>query len=64
MSIKPIKKGEKFTTENIWVKRPGTGEIKAEHYEKVLGKIASRDINTDVQIKSEHFMVKETLETC
>ena len=38
MSIKPIKKGEEFTKENLWVKRPGTGEILAEKYYEVLGK--------------------------
>lgn len=50
VSIKPIKKGEKFTRENLWVKRPGTGEILAEEYEKILGKCAIQDIGNDVQI--------------
>ena len=27
VTIAPVKKGEVFTKENIWVKRPGTGEI-------------------------------------
>jgi len=50
VSIKNIKKGEKFTKENIWVKRPGTGEIKAEKFSEVLGKIAQRDIVKDSQL--------------
>lgn len=50
VSIKPIKKGEKFTRENLWVKRPGTGEILAEEYENILGKCAIQDIGNDVQI--------------
>ena len=50
VSIKPIKKGETFTKENIWVKRPGTGEIKAEHYNSLLGKKASKDIPVDEHI--------------
>lgn len=50
VSIKPIKKGEKFTRENLWVKRPGTGEILAEEYENILGKYAIQDIENDVQI--------------
>ena len=29
VTIKEIKKGEKFSMNNIWVKRPGTGEIMA-----------------------------------
>jgi len=51
VSIKEIKKGEKFSEKNIWVKRPGTGEIKAVEYNKILGKIAGRDIKKDVQLK-------------
>ena len=47
VTIKHIKKGETFSRENLWVKRPGTGEILAEEYESILGKTASRNINTD-----------------
>lgn len=50
-TIAPIKKGEQFTKENIWVKRPGTGEILAEHYNTILGKVACCDLETDVQLK-------------
>lgn len=49
-SIKPIAKGELFTKENIWVKRPGKGGILAEAYNEILGKTAQKNINTDVQI--------------
>ncbi|MBZ4036575.1 N-acetylneuraminate synthase [Flavobacterium sp. 17A] len=49
-SIAPIKKGEIFTKENIWVKRPGTGKILAENFNDVLGKTASRDIENDEQL--------------
>ncbi len=52
-SIAPIKKGELFTKDNIWVKRPGTGEILAEHFNDLLGKRALRDIVNDVQLKKE-----------
>ena len=52
-SINSIKKGEVFTKENIWVKRPGTGEILAEHFNNLLGKKASRNIENDEQLKSE-----------
>ena len=47
VAIKPIRKGEKLARENIWVKRPGTGEIKAEHYEEILGRVATKDIDVD-----------------
>lgn len=50
VSIKPIKKGEIFTKENLWVKRPGTGEIPAERYESILGKAANCDIENDIQL--------------
>ena len=46
VAIKDITKGEKFSEDNIWVKRPGTGEILAEHYEKCLGQNAIRDISS------------------
>lgn len=51
VAIRDIKKGESFTKENIWVKRPGTGEIPAENYPKVLGKKATCNIASDTQIK-------------
>lgn len=49
-TIAPIQKGEVFTKENIWVKRPGTGEILAVHFETVLGKVATRTIENDEQL--------------
>ena len=47
VTIKPIKKGEKLTKENIWVKRPGTGDIKADSYNDILGKILNKNIDND-----------------
>ena len=52
-SIAPIKKGDVFTKANIWVKRPGTGAIVAEHFKSILGKAAKRDIETDSQLTWE-----------
>lgn len=49
-TIQPIKKGELFTKNNIWVKRPGTGELKAESYNDILDCKATRDIPEDVQL--------------
>jgi N-acetylneuraminate synthase len=51
VTIKPIKKGEKFTKENLWVKRPGTGEILAEEYKSILGKSAKSNIQKDKHLK-------------
>ena len=50
VAVDSIKKGELFTEKNIWVKRPGTGEIKAEDYQNLIGKRAACDINNDTQI--------------
>ena len=51
VSIKPIRKGEEFNLENVWVKRPGLGLIKAEQLEEVLGKVATRDLVADAHIQ-------------
>lgn len=50
VAIKNIKKGEIFSYDNIWVKRPGTGEIKAEYFKSILGKTAKNDIMNDTHI--------------
>ena len=50
-AITDIKKGETLSKENIWVKRPGTGEIFAEKFQSLLGKKASRNIKIDEQLK-------------
>lgn len=50
VTIRAVKAGEQFTKENIWVKRPGTGEIAAEEYKNLLGKCAKIDIDNDTQI--------------
>ncbi|MEA1893010.1 MAG: N-acetylneuraminate synthase family protein [Campylobacterota bacterium] len=47
VSIKEIKKGDKLTKENIWVKRPGTGEIKAKHLNDIINKRVAKDISID-----------------
>ncbi|WP_333913711.1 N-acetylneuraminate synthase family protein [Vibrio coralliirubri] len=51
VSIKEIKAGEELTRDNLWVKRPGTGDFLADDYESLLGKKALVNISTDIQIK-------------
>jgi len=53
VSVADIKKGEKFSYDNIWVKRPGTGQIKAADYDGLIGMIAARDIPSDTHISWE-----------
>lgn len=52
-TIKPIAQGEKFTRQNIWVKRPGTGAFLAERFEDLLGKKAAHNLEADVQLNQE-----------
>lgn len=52
VTIKDIKKGEPFSKDNLWVKRPGTGEILAEDFENILGRLASTDIASDMHLKT------------
>ncbi len=50
VTIQPVKAGEAFTKQNLWVKRPGTGAIPAERYEDLLGKTARRHIAADTHL--------------
>lgn len=54
-SIAPIAEGETLTKDNIWVKRPGTGKILAEHFDSLLGKKATRAIAADEQLDFSDF---------
>jgi sialic acid synthase SpsE len=51
VSIRDIAGGETLARENIWVKRPGTGEIKAVHFEELLGKTVNRPIAKNIQLQ-------------
>jgi len=55
VSINKIKKGEILSKDNIWVKRPGTGEIKAKDYEKIIGKKSLKDIDINKQLQWSDF---------
>ncbi len=46
-----IKKGERFTEENLTTKRPGTG-ISPMKWEEILGRLAKRDYEKDELIES------------
>ncbi|MDC0446764.1 N-acetylneuraminate synthase family protein [Gammaproteobacteria bacterium] len=54
VAIKPIRKGEKFSKDNIWVKRPAIGEISAENYSSLLGKTSLSNIKCDTHLEWEH----------
>ena len=50
VTTRAIAEGEVLSPENTWVKRPGTGEIKARDYERVLGRAAARSIAAHTQV--------------
>lgn len=53
VSIADISKGDTFTKENLWVKRPGTGEILAAEYQNILGKKANKFIPNNTHLRNE-----------
>jgi N-acetylneuraminate synthase len=53
VTISPVKKGELFGLNNIWVKRPGTGDFIGQDLYKVIGRRAKRDLPKDTQVKKE-----------
>lgn len=50
-----VRAGENLDRTNTWVKRPGTGEIKAVHYENILGKQVVRDLPVNTQVSWNDF---------
>jgi len=53
VTTQSIKAGERFSLENLWVKRPGTGKILAADLDSVLGKTAATDLATDQHVSRE-----------
>jgi len=54
-TVKPIRRGEILSKENIWVKRPGTGPILAAEFYDLLGKTATRDLPLDHHLDHKDF---------
>jgi len=50
VSIRAISEGEAFTPSNIWVKRPGTGQIKARHFDELIGRRSRGAIPSNTQL--------------
>ncbi len=50
VTLGPIAAGETFSEDNLWVKRPGTGEIEAARFRELLGRKAARPIAADRQV--------------
>lgn len=54
VAAKDILKGERFTQENLTVKRPGTG-LEPKHYFKIIGTVAQKEIKADELINKSHY---------
>ncbi|OQA89340.1 MAG: N,N'-diacetyllegionaminic acid synthase [Elusimicrobia bacterium ADurb.Bin231] len=53
VTTKPVQKGETFSLDNLWVKRPGTGDFIGQDIRKLLGKRSNRNLPKDVQVKKK-----------
>lgn len=51
VAIRDIAAGEALSHDNIWVKRPGTGEILARDFDRLLGTTARHAIATNAQLR-------------
>nr|WP_303183145.1 SAF domain-containing protein [Lachnoclostridium phocaeense] len=56
-TVRPIRRGETFTEDNIRVIRPGYG-MKPQYYKEIIGKHASRDIDYGMPL-SEDLILEE-----
>ena len=57
VAIKNIKSGTRLSKDNIWVKRPGTGDFLAKDFKKVLGKKVLKNIKINTQIKKKYIKI-------
>jgi sialic acid synthase SpsE len=51
--VRDVKKGERFTKENVRSIRPADG-LHTRHYEEVLGKVATADLARGTPLRWEH----------
>lgn len=51
VTIADIAAGQPLDRSNIWIKRPGTGEIRAESFESLLGRVARSDLRRGRQLR-------------
>jgi sialic acid synthase SpsE len=55
VTIRNVRRGEIFSLENLWVKRPGTGPLLAGDFKRILGTKATRDLPNNHQVSPEDF---------
>ncbi len=55
VTTRVVRKGERLSLDNVWVKRPGTGPLLAKDLDRVLGRVAARDLPADRQVAPADF---------
>lgn len=53
VTIAPLRAGDRLDLSNLWVKRPGTGEIRADRLNDIVGRRAKTDLPADSQLRWE-----------
>ncbi len=53
IAYREIKEGERFTEDNLWLRRPGTGDFGPSDYDALIGRTCARSIKKGAQIKKE-----------
>ena len=56
VTIRNIKKGEIFSSKNLWVKRPATGDFKAFELKKLFPKKSKRNLINNIQLKKRNII--------
>lgn len=51
VTIRDVARGSVISRDDVWVKRPGTGEIKAVDFKRVIGRTAGKGLKANVQLK-------------
>lgn len=51
VSLMPLEPGQRLDMSNIWVKRPGTGEILARDFEQLIGRIVGQPVPAHTQLR-------------
>jgi N-acetylneuraminate synthase len=60
--VRPVRKGQRFTSENIRIIRPANG-LAPKHYGRVIGRQASRDIDAGIPLSWDLVETKARQET-
>ena len=50
VTLRSLRAGERFSLDNLWVKRPGNGPIHARTLPQILGKVSRRDLTENSQL--------------